>query len=161
MRIEEHGHDVVGKRWPLPTSGRICVHILEPFGQCAVDEALNGRDERAAEEDLLRRLYRVCRWSEEHAEELLDRRHRVDDELARDASLCSPSELTAWLENGDTSGPEFEALSAKHDRYEVRLAEIAREHAVALDCPEPDVAASCWELLALNDFYSQGRNPLP
>ncbi|MCR9160823.1 MAG: hypothetical protein ACE37F_03685 [Nannocystaceae bacterium] len=144
---------VVGKRHPYPLEGRVCVHILAPYRECAADDRQGDRAEHQAEEDLLRRLYRVCRWAEENGSLLRELNKRFEAELARDDSVLSPTGLSEKLMAEPAGKDRIHALCLMSDRYDSKLCHLVRQHSAMLGCPDLDVAESSWEFLALNDFY--------
>lgn len=116
--------------WQGHDSARIiCMHIHQPFGECA---AFGPRDEIRNHDTLLRRLFDVCLWAEHRANELSE----TDRQLL--AELGDP------LESVD---PRREAL------WDLRTSEVAQ----SMGCPWPQVAASAWLNLAAHAFYANGR----
>lgn len=155
-RIHEVGDEVVGKRHPHP-GGRVCVHILAPFGQCAADSRPELLGPGAEDEELLRRLYQVCRWAEEHSGQLAVLDGEIRAVLERDESLLDSETLAELLTNRDVTPERLEEMGVAHDYYEAALARRARHHATVLGCPWPEIAASGSEFLAMNRFFEGGR----
>ncbi len=158
LAVEVDGVAVMGKRHSHP-DGHVCVHILAPFGRCAVDLAPARLAVDLAHEDLLRRLYGVCQWAEAQAARLRQIDEHLRGELAGDASLLGPEALTAHLTEPVLSAERLDVLCERHGRYEVALQQHVERIARELECPWPEIAGACWELLAMNGFYNRTRHP--
>lgn len=159
LRINEGGEVVLGRTHPHPND-RVCVHILAPFGQCAVDCDPSRLDSGQPHEDLLRRLYQVCLWAERQSAMLVAAHEEIRQDLVRDPTVIGPQALSDELSYRAVSAEHLDKLSGMHDKYETVLHQRALRCATAQDCPHPEVAASCWEFLAMNEFFADQRHPI-